>query len=63
MENEIELRGEGVPEKEPETIGEALKKYYEDELSQATGLSNVKMLTPRQAELDRVMTQHCMAFN
>ena len=61
-ENRIEV--EGVPDKDPETIGEALKKYYEEQLSQAEG-GGIKMvtLTPRMAELEKVMTQHCLSFN
>ncbi len=66
METESVVEGrtaeQGLPEKEPETIGEALKKYYEEQLSHA-GNSNIRVLTPRMAELEKLMTQHCLSFN
>jgi hypothetical protein len=78
MDNEIEA--EGLPEKEPETIGDALKKchrdrrsrarrerssqtYYEEQLTNGNKDMKVVQLPPRIAELEKIMTQHCMAFN
>jgi hypothetical protein len=51
---------QGLPEKEPETIGEALKKYYEEQLSHADG---VKVETGRKALLVQMLAAHSMALN
>ncbi len=52
--------GQGLPEKEPETIGEALKKYYEEQLNHADG---VKIETGRKALLVQMLAAHSMALN
>ena len=60
MENEIEGRlAEGVPEREPETIGEAIKKQFEEDLAGR----NAVVLTKRMAELENIFMQHCSSFN
>ena len=50
---------QGVPESEPETIGEALKKYYEEQLNH----SGLKAETGRKAVLLQILSQHSMALN
>jgi hypothetical protein len=81
MTNDASSRAaEGIPEQEPETIGEALKKchrdrrsrarrerssqtYYEEQLTNGAADSNVKVLSPRMAELEKIFAQHATAFN
>jgi len=63
MEGELETAEkaaqEGLPEREPETIGEALKKYYEEQLSH----SGLKTETGRKAFLLKLLADHSMALN
>jgi hypothetical protein len=61
IENEMKAE-QGIPEKEPETIGDALKKYYEEQLTNAVD-ANVRVLSKRQAELENILVQHCFSFN
>lgn len=50
----------GMPEKEPETIGEALQKYYEEQLThqRAPGAHSGS-----RAMLEAIMSQHSLQFN
>lgn len=59
MENETMLEAEGPSEKQPETIGEALKKYYEEQLTHAS----VNVMTGRMAMLNNIFAQHFANFN
>jgi len=58
MDEELHAEGGGVPEREPETIGEVLKKHYEEQLSH-----ELKTETGRKAALLQIMAQHSMALN
>lgn len=65
MENQESVEGReanepGIPEKEPETIGEALKKYYEEQLTHS---GEIKTETGRKALLLQVLATHSMGLN
>ena len=62
MMKESSLLGREFPERKPgqnspQTIGEAIKQYYEEQLTHA-GLER-----KRKVELEQIMTLHSMSFN
>jgi hypothetical protein len=53
---------EGPREEEPQTIGEALKKYYEEQLKHRTDPEMVT-LSGRKAELELIFRNHIASLN